>query len=96
METGAVGGASSVMFQQVAAMQQAPEKNAAAMQQEMQQVQKQTDQNRIEAAKASGSSLGTNVNTYAWGFFLQKGRLETSTFFFLLKLEYIKNNANIP
>jgi hypothetical protein len=64
METGAVGGASSVMFQQVAAMQ-APEKNAAAMQQEMQQVQKQTDQNRIESAKASGSSLGTNVNTYA-------------------------------
>jgi hypothetical protein len=30
--------------------------------------------------------LGTNVNTYAWGFFLQKGCLETDTFLFLLKL----------
>lgn len=89
MEAGSVGGASSMMFQQVAAMQQAPEKNAVAMQQEMQQMQKQMDQNRIESAKASGSSVGTNVNTYAWGFFLQKGCLETNTFLFLKICIYI-------
>lgn len=84
METGAVGGASSVMFQQVEAMK-APEKNAAIMQQEMQHMQKQTDQNRIDAAKAVGSSLGTNVNTYAWGFFLQKRLFGNKHLFIFIK-----------
>lgn len=81
---GGIGGTQAfARMQEVQQMQG----NAQAHQTQMQQVQQVTDQQRVEAAKASGSKVGTVINTMAWWIFTNlENRFFWNDFFFEKKL----------
>ena len=79
---GGLGGAQAfARMQEVQQMQG----NAQNQQAQMQQVQKVTDQQRVESAKASGSKVGTVINTTAWWIFVSKKSFRRNDFFFCEK-----------
>lgn len=84
-----IGGVGSSSTSAIEYVRQAQLAGNRQQEQQVQQLaqERNAEQQRIEAAKAAGSSLGTNVNTFAWEIFsLEKSFFRKRLFSFYLIL----------